>query len=497
MSNSVEESFYALIQEYEMIKKNERIVIGTSGGADSVCLLFLMKKLSDETGLDITAVHVNHMIRGKEAWRDENFVKELCRQLKVRCVTVKADVPYIARQRGIGLEEAGRIVRYRAFEMTLERLCKSGPYTGGKAAVAHHRDDNVETVLHNMIRGTDIKGLTGIHPVSERGKLTIIRPLLGVGKEEIREFLDMNGLPCVEDSTNVQEDYTRNRIRNSVIPIMNEINVKASDHINDLSRMLLKVSEFYDKNVEYAMETVVDMRDEAPAINVEKLIFLDKALRSGVVYNTIGAVAGTKKDIGRVHVEGVLSLAEKQTGRRMELPYGLEAVRSYSNIIIRKINTGPSYDRADIEGAPIMGLDAQFSISLKSIEEGKKVFTLADGSRLSFEITPVNDFNRDMLTGKNEYTKAFDCDKIKGTLILGRPQKDDKIRFSGGTKTLKKFFVDEKIPQEMREEIPVLKDMEGVLWVMGYRIGEQYKIRKDTKKALIVSVYGGEDGKQD
>ena len=495
MSKTLEDSCRSLINEYGMIEKNEMIVVGTSGGADSVCLLFLLKKLSSEMDFDITAVHVNHMIRGDEAARDEQFVKDLCRQIGVECVAVRADVPKLAREKGLGIEEAGRMARYRAFDMVAERLHTEGPYKGGKAAIAHHRDDNVETILFNLIRGTDIKGLTGIAPVSRSGRLTVIRPLLGAGKEEIKEYLDANGIPYVEDSTNSDDDYARNRIRNVIIPQMQQINAKAAEHIDDLSEMLYKLSEYYEKNVKLAMETVVDLRDEAPAINVERLGYLDRAIQSGVVYNTIGAVAGTKKDIGRVHVEDVLSLCEKQTGRRMELPYGLEAVRSYSNIIIRKENRHPDEKRADIESTPIMGLDAHFSISLRSIEEGRKIFSLADGSLLSFEIVDVDDSNRESLMTRNEYTKAFDRDKIKGTLILGRPQKDDKIRFSGGSKTLKKFFVDEKIPQELREDIPILKDMEGVLWIMGYRIGQQYKITGQTKRALVVSVSGGENGR--
>ena len=495
MSKTLEDSCRDLINEYGMIEQNETVIVGTSGGADSVCLLFLLKKLSLEMDFNLAAVHVNHMIRGEEADRDEHFVKDLCRELGVECIAVRADVPRLAREKGIGIEEAGRMARYRAFDMVAERLNPNGPYTSGKVAIAHHRDDNVETILFNLIRGTDIKGLTGIAPVSRTRRLTVIRPLLGAGREQIVEFLEANQIPYVTDSTNSDEDFARNRVRNTIIPQMQKINARAAEHIDDLAKMLSKLSEYYEKNVTEAMGTVVDLRDEAPAINVERLKYLDRAIQSGVVYNTIGAVAGTKKDIGRVHVEDVLSLCEKQTGRRMELPYGLEAVRSYSNIIIRKENRTEEGKRADIESTPIMGLDAHFSISLKSIEEGKKVFALADGSILSFEIVDIDESNRESLMTRNEYTKAFDRDKIKGTLILGRPQKDDKIRFSGGSKTLKKFFVDEKIPQELREDIPVLKDMEGVLWIMGYRIGQQYKITSETKRALVVSVEGGENGR--
>lgn len=479
-----------------MVRKNETIVVGTSGGADSVCLLFLMKQLSAELGFDIVCVHVNHMIRGQEAERDEFFVKRLCREIGVQCITVSADVVRLAQTKKIGLEEAGRMARYRAFEMTLEKLGFGGTGGSGKAAIAHHRDDNIETVLLNIIRGTDIKGLTGIQPVSRRGRLTIIRPLLGAGRDEIRAYLEERSIPWIEDSTNEIDDYARNRVRNIIIPQMNEINARAGEHINDMSRMILKFSDFYDKKIDGVIENVVDFRDEAPAVNVDKLKCLDKALQSGVVYSTICYVAGTRRDIGRVHVEDVLSLCGKQTGRRIELPYGVEAVRSYSNIIIRKENSGKSYERHDIESAPLMGLDASFSISLKSVEAGKKTFTLKDGSRLSFEIREVDDYNRSALISKNEYTKAFDCDKIKGTLILGRAQRDDRIMFQGGSKTLKKFFTDEKIPQERREDIPVLKDMEGVLWVVGYRIGQQYKITNETRRVLVVSISGGRNGRK-
>lgn len=491
--SSAQDSFYAMIKEHKMVEKNDQIVVGVSGGADSVCLLFLMKKLSMEVGFDITAVHVNHMLRGAEADRDEKFVKALCHDMDVRCVCVHSDVMALAREKKIGIEEAGRMVRYKAYDMVCRKLNPQGPYTGGKAAVAHHKDDNAETVLLNMIRGTDIKGLTGISPVAKRGNLTIIRPLLKAGKKDIINFLEENGVPYIEDSSNNDEDFARNRVRNVIIPQMEEINSKAVDHIDDMTGMLLRLSSFYDENVRCAMSSVVDMRDEAPAIHIDQLKYLAPALQTGVIYNTISLVAGTKKDISRVNVEDVLALADKQTGRRVELPYGIEAVRSYSNIIIRKEYTAEGYKRADIENAPITGLDAQFSISLRSLENDKKTFVLSDGSLLSFEIREVNDDNRSAFKSRNEYTKAFDCDKIKGTLILGKPQKDDKITFSGGTKSLKKFFVDEKVPQELRETIPVLKDMNGVLWVLGYRIGERYKITRETTKALVVSINGGKD----
>ena len=495
MSNSVQESFYAFVKEHEMVHENEKIVIGVSGGADSVCLLFLTEKLSREMDLELCAVHVNHMIRGAEAQRDEDFVKRLCEDLGIRCVCVSADVPEIAQREKLGLEEAGRRARYKAFEEAAKSMADSG-CGPAKIAVAHHKDDNVETFLLNLIRGSDIKGLSGMKPVSERKGFTIIRPLLFAGRRQIEEYLKENSVPYILDSTNFSDDYARNRIRNIIIPEFLKINSGAAEHINETALIMDTFSDYYGKSTDAAFKENVTVTESEARIDIGGLCALEPLMRRSVVYNAIGAVSGTLKDIGRVHVREVLSLTEKQTGKSVSLPYGLKAQRSYGKIILRKLPAVSGAETAK-ESDPARDKE-EISLSLKDIPAGgRRCFDLEGGGEISFETAAVNDANRKSFTAENKYTKAFDCDNIKGTLVLGKPSGGDKITFSGGSKTIKKFFADEKIPAAQRRDITALKDEAGILWIIGFRIGERYKITENTAKALVVTVSGGEYGRED
>ncbi|MBQ9814890.1 MAG: tRNA lysidine(34) synthetase TilS [Lachnospiraceae bacterium] len=498
MTKNIEQLFTDYVKEHHMINRGDRIVIGVSGGADSVCLLFLMNKLSRILEFSITAVHVNHMLRGEESDRDERFVKSLCHKHGIKCVTVNIDVRSLAFRQGLSKEEAGRIARYRAFEAVARKLSGKNPYKGGKACVAHHIDDNVETVLMNMMRGAGLKGICGIQPVSRWGTLTIIRPLLCLSREDIENYLRENRLDYVHDSTNSQDDFTRNKVRLNILPQMKSINPRTPEHINDTAQTAYLVWNYYQQQVREATKAIVDQRDIAPTINVQKLGFLDPAIQNGIIYNTIGQVAGTFKNITHTHVTDVLSLMDKQTGRRINLPYGIVALRSYSNIIIKKETSYSASDRQDFGSGPLISaIDSTVEIPLSGLEKGGRVYSLRDGGTIRFSIVDVNDDNRRILTENKIYTKAFDCDKIKNTLLLARPQPDDEISFKGGRKSLKKYFVDAKIPQEIRDTIPVLKDVDGVIWVLGYRIGENYKITDRTRRALLVEIREGKNERQD
>lgn len=494
MSSFPEDAFYAFVKEHDMVRKNEKIAVGVSGGADSVCLLFLLKRLSLRLPFDITAVHVNHMIRGKEAQRDEDFVKQLCGELETDCICVRADVPLLAKREKTGLEEAGRMARYKAFEEAAAGLAGSGG--AAKIAVAHHKDDNAETFLLNLVRGSDIKGLSGMKPVSRRGGLTIIRPLLFMGRREIEEYLKENSIPYILDSTNFSDDYARNRIRNIIIPELLKINSGAVEHINETALIMDTFSDYYGKSTDTAFKENVTVNEGEARIDISGLASIEPLMQRSVVYNAIGAVSGTLKDIGRIHVSQILALTEKQTGKSISLPYNLQAQRSYGKIIIRKLPETSGAEAAK-KSAFVQGKEKISFLPGDIPKGGRLCFELEGGAMISFETVKTDDSNRECFTAKNKYTKAFDYDIIKGALVLGKPESGDKITFPGGTKTVKKYFTDEKIPAGQREKIPVLKDEQGVLWIVGFRIGEKYKITDKTGKALVVSVCGGEYGRED
>ena len=475
MQKPFEERFEEYIEKNELINYGDNIVLGVSGGADSVCLLYLLNNYAKKVAFSLTAVHVNHMLRKDEAEVDAAFVQTICREMNIRCLVAKCDVRGLSKAAGMSIEEAGRSARYRTFEKVAESMEQS------KIAVAHNYDDNVETILLNLIRGTDLKGFVGMKPFSYKDNQVIIRPLLIFTKEEIKEFLEMRKVQYREDTTNKSIDFTRNKIRNKVMPILNEINPRTAVHIYNLSQAVSQVEGYTDWLAAEYFESAVTLEDGKATISLAKIEAADQFIKNKVIYNAIVAVAGQAKDISRVHVDEAVELIEKQTGRQISLPYGLIAKKDYYDLVIES-NNEVYENEEEPEFITISRTD--FSWKKQSVEG-------LDGVVITCNLVLVTDENRKELMAKNEYTKTFDYDKIVGDITLGVRSSGDKIVLKDGTKSLKKFYIDEKIPQERRKEILVLKDEESVLWVVGFRVSEIHKITDDTKMALQVNISGG------
>lgn len=476
METRIEDVFDRWANEQREIGRGDNVVIGVSGGPDSLCLLFLLYQYSKRVGFNVIAVHFNHKIRGEKSDEDEAFVKEVCDYLRIKCIIARADIPALAKKTGLSVEETGRIMRYKAF-------AKAAASVNGVIAVAHHQDDNAETVLMNLIRGSNLKGLTGMHEYGELEGCRVIRPLIKGTHAQIMEFLDANQLRYMDDETNQDVTYARNRIRHNVMPELNLINVKAAEHIADVAEELAQVEEFLGTLTEEAYTSVVSEKESEVIVNTYKLLQLDPLIQRRVLYLAIGRAQGTVKDISRVHVEELLGLCRKQTGKQIDLPGELVAVKNYYDISIRP----------DVEAEEVQEVIAEIPLDMEELFQQTKVIPVSDDMTISLLVTQVNDENRDVFLEKNEYTKAFDYDTISGNLVLGRKASGDVISLKEGRKTLKKFFTDEKIPQDLRKEIPVLKDEKNVLWIIGYRMAEDHKITKDTKLALLVKISGGID----
>ena len=476
----VEEAFEQWAAKQEFIKEGGTVILGVSGGADSVCLLYLMNEYAQREGFKCIAVHFNHMIRGERADLDEAYVKALCAQMNVRCMVAKANIPELSERAGISEEETGRILRYKAF-------AKAAKTMNGIIAVAHHRDDNAETILMNLSRGSNMKGLTGMKPVAELEGCIVVRPLLSCSHEEIIEFLKEEGIDFMEDETNQDYAYARNRIRGVVLPELKKVNSKATEHIVRAAEEFEKIEAYLTLKTEEAFAEVVSEEEGNVLIRVEKLMKLEEVIQNRVLYSAIGKATGELKDISQVHVEELADLCTKQSGRKIDLPYDCVAVKQYDYVIIQP------EEEEDEEGDTFVELD----ISEENLYEKINETVLEDGTTITMLLINVDDENRNVLMEKNEYTKAFDYDKIKRTVILGKKTSGDVIFLKEGSKSLKKFFIDEKIPAEDRKDILVLKDEKSVLWVVGYRIGENFKITENTRRALLVKISGGKYGHKD
>ena len=277
-----------------LIDKNDNIILGVSGGADSVCLLYIINTIKEEYALNITAVHINHMIR-ETAGRDEDFTRKLCEKLGVKFVSYKTDCPAISERDGISLEEAGRNERYRLFNETGEKEYGKDNY---KIAVAHHMDDLAETLIFNMARGTGINGLASVKCKSGN----IIRPLLCVTRAEIEEYLYRAGVEYVNDETNFSDDYARNKIRHKIIPTMNEITEKAVNHMASCAGQLGEIEDYLRDQTDLLWEKYV-REFEKEILILDTVLNEHPALVKRVIHRALTEVAGRARDIFRVVIK--------------------------------------------------------------------------------------------------------------------------------------------------------------------------------------------------
>lgn len=445
----MEQKVKAYIQNHHMLEKGEKIVVGVSGGADSVCLLFLLLNWRKEWNLQLQAVHVHHGLRGIQADADEQYVRKLCGEYEVPLRVFHEDVKAYAHERGMTEEEAGRVLRRERFVQIKKEIGAS------KIVLAHHMNDNVETVLWNLSRGSGLRGVGGIRPVNGAW----IRPLLCVTREEIETYLNEHKIAYCEDETNQEDAYTRNRLRNHVIPyLQKEVNARAVEHMADAIEQLRMVGEYLEKETEKYAKTCIRRQGETWILQKEKFEQIPEVLQSYVLYEVLGEVAGQKKDLAQIHVQIAKELLEKQVGRCCDLPYQIQVRRGYEGLEICK------KDEGEEEVVP------ELEMRIFSKEECKTTFP------------------------ENPYTKWFDYDIIKGTVTLRHRKSGDciVINKSGGTKKLKQYFIDEKVPQKEREKVWLIADGQEIMWIVGYRQSHKYQITNHTRTILEVKINGGE-----
>ena len=451
--------------QYHIVEKEDCILAAVSGGADSVCLFLLLCALREEFGFTLCVVHVEHGIRGAESLRDAAFVEELCRKYEIPCKIFHCRALAYAREKRMTVEEAARELRYRFFEEAAKE------FGAGKIAVAHNQNDCAETMLFHLTRGTGLRGLCGIPPV--RGK--IIRPLLCVMRQEIEAFLESEGQKFCTDRTNEELLYTRNKIRHQVMPLLTQINTNVVPHMNQTAEFVAEALELIQELGRGAYDKYVHQKHQGICIR-QGLMQEPSAIQRALLHKVLAEALGSSKDISNIHVQQILELFARQSGRVAELPRGILAQRIYEGILLRKKG----------EGIP-SGLPR----SIKLLPEGSTE-VLSYGCKINTRLLKKNPENEEI--PKKMYTKWFDYDKIKGTMQLRTRQEQDYlvIDAEGRRKKLKKYFVDEKIPSCQRDQILLLSDDTHILWIIGYRISEDVKVTEHTRRILEIRVDGGE-----
>ena len=468
-----------------MLTCGDRVIAGVSGGADSVCLFLMLLELRKKIGFDLIAVHVHHGLRGEAADQDQQFVEALCEQHRILLEIFRVNLESIAKKRKQSLEEAGRMVRREAFDS----VCKK--YGGNKIALAHHQNDNAETLLWNLSRGTGLDGLGGIRPVN--GKF--IRPLLCMNRKEIEEYLAKRKQSYCIDETNAGTDYTRNKLRHLVLPILEEqVNSAAVRHMNETMEQIWELQEYMQEQVEAAyQECVQEHFEKACWIQIQQKSFetFPELIKKMVIRKGMEQVGGKKRDLSHKHVDVMMELMNKQVGRTLDLPYEMHAKRNYEGIRLEKQRTYSSGEEKkagiiqecmaelNIPGETILA-DRNLKLRCKILEKPKN---------LSIKDIP-----------QKIYTKWFDYGIIKSSLYIRTRQAGDTIVIDekGHQKKLKNWFVDEKIQKEVRDSQLLLAENNEIFWVLGHRMSQAYQVKQSTKWILQIEVetYKSNGGKE-
>lgn len=457
----------ALSEEENMLLEGDRVLVALSGGADSICLLHCLKKIGKEKSFDVCAAHLNHMIRGEEAERDEKFVTEFCKEQGIKLFKKRVDVPNLAKELGLSEEEAGRRARYDFFD----EIKKGGDAT--KIATAHNKNDRAETVLMRILRGTGIDGLSGIPKTREGG---IIRPLLNVSREEIEEYAKENNLEFCTDSTNLKNDYTRNRIRNELIPYLKEnFNPAVVETLVRFSEIASEDAEFLNAYAERLYKRINNPlpKKEPCVLHIESLQMVENSIKSRLV--RLAAKDALKErdlKLEQKHIKDIISLCEKESGCGIDISSRLRVENQYGWLAFLDKNKNAEQAFEDNFEVDVMPLKSFY------IEKINKYITLKIVDPRIYKKNPREIF--------------LDFDKLEGKKLTVRSRRkgDRMVCFSdGGTKKIKNIFIDEKIVKADRDKIPLLCADGEIVAIIGGRVSEKYKITKETGRALAVE-YG-------
>jgi tRNA(Ile)-lysidine synthase len=452
--HSLEETVRRTIREGCLIEAGETVLVGVSGGVDSSTLLFLLHKFRTQLSFNLAVAHVNHMLRGKESDRDEVFVREVAANLGLPFHGTRADVKGYAHTHGMSVQHAGRDLRYRHFS----DVCEQNGYQ--KIAVAHHRDDQVETFLLRIIKGTGIHGLSSIPMKRDR----IIRPLLLVYRPEIETYAQHCSIPFVQDSSNAKDGYERNFLRNRILPLMAELNPAFREKVLSLLRDLTAINDLFDEQAAQFLENIAHAENDEVVIGTEKLKELHPEVRFRVISRLLSRLEPRFIPLREHMLLVEKSLFSGRPNNRVTLPYGIRVKRVYGDLVVtRKEPRIVSHEVFEIgEGEnelPALGC----TLTLSSTDEHPSDFPKS--TRIAF----------------------FDAAGVSRLTVRTFREGDRFVPLGMAQSVkLKDYFMSRKIPRERRRDIPLLLSRDDIIWVVGDRIDDRYKITDKTTRFLKV-----------
>ena len=460
--------------EHSMLLPEERVIVGVSGGADSIALVNILSSIAKEMGFSLVAIaHVHHGLRGKSADDDVEFCNEVASSL-----SLAYEVKYIDLSNIEGTcETAARNARYEFFNEVAKK------HNASIIALGHHADDQAETILFNICRGAGFRGLSGIPYVRKNNDIKIIRPLLDVRRVEILNYLKEKNLLWREDETNTENFATRNRIRNNILPLLeDEVNSKVRNSLLRLKN-LSKETDNYMRSRGAALLSRI-MSDEintdgSISMNMAMLNSAHPALRTATLWEAIETVAKTREGFEAIHIEHLRSMIElKGVGAKLQLPHGLEAEVEYTSLILR-----PFRD----ETTPTILMEETYEFSCSDA-----IPLNALSKRISSEIVALEDTKVDeIILSKATGEEWLDAASIKGKRLTVRTRRAGDRFFplgAKGSRKLKSFFIDKRVLVKERDKVPLLLADGEIIAVIGYTVSEQVRLTSKSTEAVRIWV---------
>ncbi|MDB0440431.1 tRNA lysidine(34) synthetase TilS [Clostridioides difficile] len=449
------------INKHNLIQKGDKIVLGLSGGPDSVCLLHVLNRLKKDFNIEIYAAHLNHQIRGIEAQKDALYVSKLCEDMGIVFFVKSINVPKYCENEGLSLEEGARKLRYEMFYEIKDKI------KANKIAIGHNLNDQAETVMMRIMRGTGLKGLKGIDYIRDN---CIIRPILDVERIDIEEYCKAYNLNPRIDKTNLENIYTRNKIRLDLLPYMKDnFNSNVIESIVRMSNSLKSDNDYIEKEAEAKFREVSNIKEKSfVEINLEDFVCLHDAIKVRVLRNSIKHILGDTNFVDQRHIEDIMSLeSDSKVNKMITLPRNIFVYRKKDSIILTN--------------EEIVTEEIEFYYNIPSngfikIKELKQIIE-----------TQVMSIDRYKSMKLDNSSKGFDFNKVKGGIVIRSRRQGDKIKLAVGSKKVKDLFIDLKIPREERCKIPIITDSEGIICVGDYKISENYKIDESTKEVLKIN----------
>jgi tRNA(Ile)-lysidine synthase len=462
----LESKVVRFIKQNNLIGDNKNLLAAVSGGPDSVCLLLVLYKISEQLGINLHVAHLDHCLRGEESREDAEFVRQLAKQLGIPATIGSGDVKSYQKAHHLSEEEAARDVRY-------EFLAKTADSVGaGAIAVGHTSDDQVETVLLHLIRGTGMRGLRGLQPFSRRRvqglDLRIIRPLLETNRTGTVEYCRTNGIEPRLDSSNLSLSPLRNRIRHQLIPLLKTYNRGITEALLRTSRLASDDLAILEKETGGLNKGIAARDGESLMFDKEKFISLSPGLQRYLLRDSVEEILGSLQDIETRHIEEIIEAAGKPAGKKLSLPRGLKFSTGYSSFKL-------SLDEEETIPLPLLGGECILEIP------GITTFS-------GWEITASLTHQKHLQKNEDVFAACLDYKKTGDRVLVRARKKGDEFQPFGmsRTKELAEFMIDARIPRAWRDRIPIVSTPDSILWVAGYRLDDRVKVTADTKQVLLL-----------